>query len=253
MSLLWPDSRRGQRLALLPGQVSLGGKGQVSATRPTAPGWAGVLVGLDDLLRSERHAAQAQIVLSHHFCRLSLLPPPPTWLRPGETVPWLRQALAPVLETPEDWCFAWDPTPPGQPVPVAALPARDLEDLMALLAARGMKARGVRPWLASAWAARRGTLAGKDGWYGLLEPGRLTLARLHSGRLAGLGVRQLGPEPARDLADQLQREALMAGGAEAGTVWLESAGVSGDWSSLPPGYQVRTLSNLPDAAQGLLA
>ena len=247
MSLLSPDIR----VALLPGRAGVAARGRAPLTRESA---GGGLQALDELLGDAKLGGRARVTLSHHHARLFLLPAPTVWLRQAEMRPWLAAQLAPALGggAAGEWRFAWDLTPPGQPILVAALEARMLDDLGALLARRGLALAGARPWLAAAWNRRR-QLAGATGWYALLEPGRITLLRLERGRPRLLRQRQAGEgDPAGELRALLARESLMEGIAEGGNLWLERAGVASDWVGLGGSHSVHELAGPADPALALL-
>lgn len=248
MSLLSPELR----IALLPGRAALAVGGRAPATAGDGPGWEGAQAGLDRLLDAQKKGGRAAVTLSHHFVRLFLVDPPSTWLRRAEMQSWLAERLAGPLGGREGWRLVWQPAPPGRPMAVCAIESAHLEDLQALLARHACRAVHLRPWLDVAWARRHGRLARVTGWYVLLEPGSASLMHLRRGRIELLRQRQIGEDAARDLAALLHREALLAGEAGGGEVWLERTGVSGDWQGLGPGWQVRELAGPTDPALALL-
>lgn len=250
MSLLSP-SLSGPRIALLPGRAGLAAAGPARVAAHPEAGWNGALRALEDLLGQGKAGGRAQVILSHHFVRLFLLDPPPAWLNDREMPAWIADRLAEPLGGTTGWRFAWDATPPGAAIPVAALEEVPLAQLAEILGRHGLTLGGLRPWLTAAWANRRRGLSRGNGWYGLLEPGRLTLARLDAGRLRGVRQRQMGDDPVAELRDVLVREAMLGEAGDQGALWLEQAGVGGDWSGLGP-YRVAVLSQQPDAARGLL-
>ncbi len=242
MSLLSPDWSAAARIGLLPGRASLAVGGRPPAGAEGGVGWDGALAALDGLLAGQRGRGRAAVTLSHHFVRLFLLEPPPTWLRRAEMAAWLADRLADPLGAGGGWRHVWRDVPPGRPVPVCAMEAARLEELNGLLARHGLRASHVRPWLDAAWARRRHQLRRASTWYALLEPGAVSLLRVERGRPTLLRQRQMSADPAAELAGLLSREALLAGQLAEGEVWIERAGVGADWQRLGSGWRVRELA-----------
>lgn len=245
------------RLALLPDRWVLrpaGGAAQVDVDAPYDA--AAPMQALEALLDRHAPGGRLRVTLSHHHVRLFLAPSPPAWLKHQEMRVWLDGALAATLgdvgEKGTAWRLAWDLTPPGQPIVVAAMPEVLLEGLHAVCQSRGIKLSGVRPWLAEAWQRRRGQLARATGWYAVLEPGRQVLLRLQGGRPIALRQRQTGAEAALELDSLLARESLLADAPAGGDLWLERAGVGSDWGSLSGRYALHELAGPTDFAQALL-
>jgi hypothetical protein len=176
-------------------------------------------------------------------------------LKHEEMRTWLGAALTPALGDLSDqigWRLAWDLTPPGQAIVVAAMPGELLNGLDAICQRRGIRLVGVRPWLAEAWQRRRRQLARATGWYGVLEPGRQVLLRLQGGRPVALRQRQAGADLATELDALLARESLLANLPAGGDLWLERAGISADWTRLAGRYAVHELAAPAELAQALL-
>lgn len=255
MSLLSPEFR----VSLLPDRAGVAARGRAPQARESAEGG---LHALDELLAETKPRGRARVTLSHHHARLFLVPAPTVWLREREMKPWLIAQLAEPLgaEAANHWRLTWDLTPPGRPILVAALENSVLDNLSATLGRHGLSLAGARPWLATAWNKRR-QLARANGWYALLEPGRMTLLRLQRGQPVSLRQRQTGADTsgeaggniAADLRSLLARESLLAGVADAGDLWLERAGVVSDWSGLRGSHTVRELAGPSDPALALLA
>jgi len=218
---------------------------------------AAPLQALETLLDKHTASGRLRITLSHHHVGLFLAPAPPAWLKHEEMRAWIGAALAPALGESgnlgdQGWRLAWDLTPPGQPVVVAAMPNDLLDGLHAVCRQRGIKLIGVRPWLAEAWQRRRRQLARATGWYAVLEPGRQVVLRLQNGRPVGLRQRQTGVDAASELDGLLARESLLAGLPAGGDLWLERAGVSPDWGSLAGRYALHELAGPTEFVQALL-
>jgi hypothetical protein len=239
------------RLAMLPDRWALrpaGSKTQFeSAIDVSAP-----MQTLGALLDQNAASGRLRVTLSHHQVRLFLAPAPPAWLKPAEMLIWLEAALASALGEHAGWRLAWDLTPPGLPIVVAAMPNDLLEGLHAVCRPRGIKLVGVRPWLAEAWHRRRGQLAHATGWYAVLEPDRQVVLRLQGGRVTVLRQRQVGLDAGAELDGMLARESLLADLPVGGSLWLERAGVSQDWTRLGSRYAVHELAGPSEFAQALL-
>lgn len=249
MSPSWTD----RRAALLPGRAVLAaGRGQAVSVE-AGTGWEGALAALQELLSEHRPSGAVSLTLSHHFLRLFLLDPPPTWLRHAEMQAWVSEGLADTLGDDGAWRHVWQHTPPGRPVPVCAIPAERLDELQVLLGRHGGRPRHIRPWLDVIWSRRHRQLGRLTGWYALLEPGMATLLRLERGRIAGLRQRQLGEDVATELAALLHREALLNGVLPEGEVWLERTGPSPDLQTLGPAWRVHELAGPTDPGLALLS
>lgn len=245
----WTDTRA----ALLPGRAVLAtGRGAVQSAEAGA-GWEGSLAALQELLAARRSAGGLSLTLSHHFARLFLVDPPPTWLRHAEMQAWLSDRLADTLEDVTAWRLVWQDAPPGRPVPVCAIPADRLDALQVLLARHGRRPRHIRPWLDVIWARRRRQLARVTGWYALLEPGMASVLLLVRGRIARLRQRHVSDDVATDLGGMLHREALLAGQQPAGEVWLERTGADLAPEAIGPGWRMHELAGPVDPGQALLS
>ncbi|NWG87732.1 MAG: hypothetical protein HXY26_09555 [Hydrogenophilaceae bacterium] len=234
------------RIALLPGRAALAdGQGQAEA-EDAAAGWPGALAALGRLLAERRPKGAASVVLSQHFVRFFLLPPPAAWLRQAEMQAWLAEQLRLALDGGEGWQLLWQPPMPGRPILVCAAEQALLDALRSLLSDAGIKLRHLEPWLAAAYNRREPVLRRATGWYALVEPGVAGLMRLERGRIAGLRQRQIGPEPVEELRGMVARESLLGRTSTGGELWLDSAGMRGPWQSLASsGMPVR---ELPTAA-----
>lgn len=217
-----------------------------------AAGWEGALAALEELLAEHRPAGGASLTLSHHFVRLYLLDPPPTWLRYTEMQAWLTARLADTLQDVAAWRLVWQQVPPSRPIAVCAMPADRLDALQALLARHGRRPRHIRPWLDVSWARRRRQLSRMSAWYALLEPGMASLLLLERGRIARLRQRHVGDDVTADLVGLLQREALLAGQQPGGEVWLERAGAALAPEALGPAWRLHEWAGPADPGLALL-
>lgn len=247
MSLSWSDTRIG----LLPGRAAISAGRKPPAVAEAGTGWDGALAALEDLLTRQARGG-VNVTLSHHFLRLFLLDPPPTWLRRAEMDAWLSERLADTLGDVGVWQRVWSDVPPGRPVPVCAILAERLDELQMLLSRHGSRAHHIRPWLDVLWPRRYRQLARGTGWYALLEPGMASLLRVVHGRIDGLRQRQLGDDVAGELSGMLHREALLAGVSPEGELWLERTGPLPDLQTLGPGWRVHEFAGPTDPGLALL-
>lgn len=261
-------------LALLPARWVLQPAGGGAANTFGADFAAGadataMLASLAGLLEKHTVSGRLRVTLSHQHVRLFLAPAPPAWLNAAEMRVWLDAALTTALgdggeKADKDgkgggWQLAWDLTPPGQPIVVAAMPNALRQGLSDLCQSRGIKLVGARPWLDAAWQRRHRQLGHASGWYALLEPERQVLLRLHNGRIVGLRQRQIVSDAAAELDRLLARECLLANLPVGGDLWLEragavtnAAGMPADWSLLGGRFSLHELAGPTDFAQAML-
>lgn len=247
MSLLWPSTR----VAIAPGHVAVAAGGRIVESDVVEPGWSGALKTLGEQLSGAR--SRARVVLSHHFAPVYLLPAAPVRLSHGELQGWARERLMTQFGEPaRNWHLAVHAEPPGDPFLVSTLLPERLSELQGTLAAAGVRAISLQPWLAVACNRHRVALGRGDGWLALAEPGRLTLARLRGGRFRSLRSAQSGTDPARDLADMLAREALLEADGEKAPVWLAATHAKASWQNLGNTIQLRPLGSMGPGMAAML-
>jgi hypothetical protein len=213
--------------ALLPGHAALRADGRL-LEQAAGEGWEGALAALDALLAQARPRGGVRVVLSHHFARALLLPPPPVRLSRAEMDGWVTGRLAESYGAEAvAWRPVWQDMPPGRPVPVAVMDGARFDRLDRQLKESGLVIGSVEPWFSAAWNRHRRVLAGRSGWLALLEPGRIALARVESGQPASLRTAQAGADPLADLAAMIARESLHGGVEGRGDLWLAAVGVDG--------------------------
>jgi hypothetical protein len=240
-------------LALLPGRAVLragGGPREQAA----GEGWDGALAGLRALLDKAHPRGAIHVVMSHHFSRLLLLAPPPLRLNGAEMEGWIDGRLSELYGVEAAaWRAVWQDPPPGRPIPVAVMEAARFDGLLELLREAGLRPGRVEPWFAAAWNRHRRAMAGRSGWFALLEPGRIALARVEGRRPITLRVAQGGAEPMQDLSALLTRESLHGGVTRQGDLWLAAAGVQAPVSGDLAGCAIRPLLHAGAGVEALLA
>jgi hypothetical protein len=225
------------RIALTPGLVAVAAPRLYRETRVAEGGDA--LATLGELLGSLQLHGRARVVLSQEFARVWMLPAPPVRLKMAEMKGWVHDQLARQFgDSVEGWRFAWQPTPPGQPVLTGAVEAGWFAAMQQILSEHGLKPVAVEPWLVAACARLPAALGRGGAWLALAEPGRITLARVERGAFRALRSSRMAGDPAAALAGMVARESLLAELADDSPVWLESVQVQADWRS-NAGLEVR--------------
>lgn len=234
-------------IALLPGRAVLRAGGRL-LEQAGSDGWEGALTALEGLLAQARPQGGASVVLSHHFARALLLPPPPVRLSAQEMDGWVAGRLVESYgPEAQAWRPVWQDVPPGRPLPVAVMEGGHYDTLARHLREAGLTLNRAEPWLAAAWNRHRRSLSG-TGWLALLEPGRLALARVEAGWPRSLRSAQLGTDPLADLVALMARESLNAGVPAGGTLWLAAVGVATPPTGELAGCTLRSL--LPAGVNG---
>ena len=214
------------RIALVPGEAALLRAHGTPASRVLATDGhsaASLLPLLDEALADPAwHGRRVEVVLSQHFVRHVLTPPPGRMLSLAEERALVAASLREIYgDEAQQWNVQVISQPPRLGLVGAAVEAAFTQQLDALLARRGFRDVTIRP-LAS-FAARR--LPGKfAGWWVLAEPGWLNLFGGANGmwrHLAGLPV---DDDWADALPDLIEREAGFATLPVPSAVWVQAVG-----------------------------
>lgn len=230
------------RIALAPGEAALLRTRGTSTSRVLAAGErdaASLLPLLDEALADpDWHGRRVEVVLSQHFVRHVLTPPPGKALSRAEERALAGASLRNIYG---DEALQWNvqalSQPPQHGLIGAAMDASFIQQLDALLARHGFREVTIRP-LASVAAQH---LPGKfAGWWALVEPGWLTLFGSANGIWHHLGGQPVGDDWVDALPDLIEREALSAPQALPSAVWIQAVGTgpipkpaAGDWQMLP--------------------
>jgi len=161
------------RIALAPGEIALA-RGARRHTLPAEREAMSLLPVLDAALADATwRAARVEVVLSQHFVRHVLTPPPGKPLSPTEEQALVGASLRAIYgELAEHWQVRVHSQPPHAGLVGAAVDGAFTRELDALLARHGFRHVALLP-LASV-AARRAP-ARLEGWWVLAEPGWLSL------------------------------------------------------------------------------
>lgn len=235
------------RIVLTPGEAALL-RAQDSLVLTANDGRAASLLPRLEEAFADRawRGRRADVVLSQHFVRHVLTPPPGKALSRGEERALVAAGLHEIYgDEAARWRIEVHSQPPRDGLLGAAVDATLVQQLDALLARHGFRAIRIRP-LASV-AARR--LPNRpDGWWALVEPGWLSLFGAQRGvwqRAAGYPVDE---NWATVLPELILRELPWPGLAERPDVWVQALGIGAvaapaarhaRWQVLPHDAQAR--------------
>ncbi len=214
------------RIALAPGEAALLRMRGAPASRVLATeerSAASLLPLLDEALADPAwHGRGVEVVLSQHFVRHVLTPPPGKLLVRDEERALVRASLRAVYgDLVDQWAIQVVSQPPQFGLVGAAVEAAFTQQLDALLARHGFRSVTIRP-LASL-AARR--LPGKfSGWWVLAEPGWLSLFGGTNGAWHHLAGQPVDAGWIDTLPELIEREAGLIEPALPAEVWIQAVG-----------------------------
>lgn len=232
------------RIALAPGEVALlRPRGTLASRVPATDerSAAGLLPLLDEALADpDWHGRRVEVVLSQHFVRHVLTPPPGKALSRTEERALVSASLRNIYgDDALQWNVQVLSQPPQHGLVGAAMDASFIQQLDALLARHGFREVTIRP-LASVAAQH---LPGKfAGWWALAEPGWLTLFGSANGVWQHISGQPVDDDWAEALPDLIEQEAASAIPAFPSAVWVQAVGTgpvpapaadTGHWQRLP--------------------
>lgn len=238
------------RIALAPGEVALRRSRGQPGSRVLATGErsvASLLPLLDEALSDPAwRSRRAEVVLSQHFVRHVLTPPPGKALSRAEERALVAASLREIYgDEATRWRMQVHSQPPRYGLVGAALDESFAQQLDALLARHGFREATIRP-LASI-AARR-LPKNFQGWWALAEPGWLSLFGGADGVWQHHAAQPVDAGWAAALPELIEREAGMTALPAAAAVWVQALGVgavstpapgNGRWHVLPQDSQAR--------------
>lgn len=214
------------RIALAPGEAALLRTRGTPASRVLSSderSAASLLPLLDEALADPVwHGRAVEVVLSQHFVRHVLTPPPGKVLARTEERALAGASLREIYgELVDQWTIQVVSQPPQFGLVGAAVDTAFTQQLDALLARRGFRNIAIRPL--GSFAARR--LPKKfAGWWALAEPGWLSLFGGADGTWRHLAGQPVGDDWADTLPGLIEREAGLAALDLPSAVWVQAVG-----------------------------
>lgn len=212
------------RIALAPGEVALlrANESRVLATHERSA--ASLLPLLDEALSDPAwHGRRAEVVLSQHFVRHVLTPPPGKALAHAEERALVAGSLREIYgDEALRWRIEVYSQPPQYGLMGAAVDEAFAQQLDALLARHGFRDVALRP-LASIAARRLPKTF--DGWWALVETGWLSLFGATNGYWQHVAGQPADADWAAALPDLVARESAWATSSALPTVWIQALGV----------------------------
>ena len=237
------------RIALAPGEVALLRVRGTPASRVLATSElsaASLLPLLDEALADPTwRSRRVEVVLSQHFVRHVLTPPPAKALSRAEEHALVAASLREIYgDEAAHWRVQVHSQPPQYGLVGAAVDAAFAQQLDTLLARHGFRDVTIRP-LASVAVHRLPKRF--RGWWALAEPGWLSLFGGVDGVWQHLAGQPIDADWVAALPELIAREAAWATLPELPTVWIQALGVgavstpvsdNGRWQVLPHDSQV---------------
>lgn len=222
MSRWWPEPLT---VGLAPGEVALAGAGDIR-TLSTATRAADSLLPLLDQLLVDAGARRRRVdvVLSQHFVRHVITPPPGKALSHDEEEALVAASLHDIYGSETaGWRMTVHSQPPHAGLVGAAVDGEWLEQIEACLARHGARQTRIVP--ASSVAVRR-LPARFDGWWLGIEPGWATLMGAAKGLWQHEAAMPIDDDWLEAVADWLVREAESSKLAIAPRIALQPMGVA---------------------------
>ena len=229
------------RIALAPGEAALLRAHGTRLLTTHERGAASLLPLLDEALAdADWRSRRVEVVLSQHFVRHVLTPPPGKALSRAEECALVAASLREIYgDMVDQWKVLVHSQPPQHGLLGAAVDASLVQQLDALLARHGFRHTTIRPLVS--FAARR--LPRKfSGWWILAEPGWLSLFGGVDGTWQHLAGQPIDDDWSAALPELIEREAGLTMLPSPPAVWIQALGVGavqapaasdGRWQWLP--------------------
>ena len=241
MSRWWAEPLR---IALAPGEAALLRDDKQLVLSTPERSAAALLPLLDAALADAAwHGPRVDVVLSQHFVRHVLTPPPRKAISQAEERALVAAALRNIYgEAASAWQIEVHSQPPQYGLLGAAVDATFTQQLDALLVHHGFRDIRIRP-LASVAVTR--LPAKLDGWWALVETGWLSLFNASRGIWQHVAAQPIDTGWSTQLSELIARETV---GDAAPNVWVQGFGVGtvatpdGDharWQVLPHDNRTR--------------
>jgi hypothetical protein len=228
------------RIGLAPGEIALRQGSELRRLSSEAPGLSALLPLLDNALDDAAWSLRRiEIVLSQHFVRQILTPPPGKALSRSEESALAAASLREVYgEDADSWQVSVHSQPPHAGLLGAAIDRAPLAGLETLLARHGCRRYSVTPLASRAM----GQLPARfDGWWVAVEPGRATLMGRHAGVWQHLAAQPVDDHWRDSLPDWLEHEAACAAVPIPQHVWIQPVGLGAVGSITHTGWQWQVL------------
>lgn len=209
------------RILLAPGEAALL-RAQDSLVLATPERGAASLLPLLDTALADAawHSRRAEVVLSQHFVRHVLTPPPGKALSRSEENALVGASLREIYgDEANSWKIEVHSQPPQHGLLGAAVDAAFAQQLDALLARHGFRDVAVHPLVS---VAARHLPKKIEGWWALVEPGWLSLFGASRGIWQHVSGQPIDDGWATILPELIAREALSD---TLQTVWIQALGV----------------------------
>jgi len=241
------------QVALLESRLVIGRAGQrgrqpenhvveVAPAGMHAPAWHPAVAALTTWLREhDLKRARLNVFLSNQLVRWQLLEWQPQLVRPQELEAYARLRFRATFGTAADsWRVVHTEPLPGRALPACAIDELLLAELESLKSIGETSVASVVPYFSAAFDRWRSSVGQKMAWFGVAEPGSLTLGLLHRGVWHGLrSARHTDPSPAgwRSVLPALQAQMQLASGfdfaKEPPTLYLVGCGTDSERSRDP--------------------
>ena len=207
-----------------------------------APAWHPAVAALGHWLRQhDLKRARLNVFLSSQLVRWQLLEWQPQLVRPVELEAYARLRFRATFGTVADsWRVVHTEPLPGRSLPACAIDETLLAELDSLQSIGEASVASVVPYFSAAFDCWRNSVGQKMAWFGVAEPGSLTLGLLHRGVWHGLrSARHTDPSGSgwRSVLPALQAQIQLASGfdlaKEPPTVYLVGCGTEAERSRDP--------------------
>lgn len=207
-----------------------------------APAWQPAVAALGSWLReSGLKRARLHVFLSSQLVRWQLLEWQPQLVRPQELDAYVQLRFRATFGAVADsWRVVHTEPLPGRALPACAIDEALLAELHQLQAIGDTTVASVVPYFSAAFDRWRSSVGQKMAWFGVAEPGSLTLGLLHRGVWHGLRSARHADVSAtgwRSVLPALQAQIQLASGLETTretpTVYLVGCGTEAQRSRDP--------------------
>jgi hypothetical protein len=181
------------------------------------PAWQPALVALGGWLRERQlKRAKLQVFLGGQLVRWQLLEWQPQLASPQELKAYVQLRFRATFGAAADgWRVVHAEPVPGRSLPACAIDEALLAELKNLQDTVDATLVSVVPHFSAAFDRWRGSVGESMAWFGVAEPGVLTLGLLHSGVWQGLrSVRHAGSTDWRAVLSALQAQMQLASGVD---------------------------------------